>query len=60
MPTDEVLLKLLQRRASLEADVEDLKIRKTFLPPAEYAKEFERLMIELARTTREIRRRGKT
>ena len=35
---EHVLLKLLQRRSTLEADVEDLKIRKTFLPAAEYAK----------------------
>jgi hypothetical protein len=59
-PTDEVLLKLLQRRASLEADVEDLKIRKTFLPPAEYAKEFERIMIELATVSHDIRARAKS
>jgi hypothetical protein len=59
-PTDEVLLKLLQRRASLEADVEELKIRKTFLPPAEYAKEFERIMIELATVSHDIRARAKS
>jgi hypothetical protein len=59
-PTDEVLLKLLQRRTALEADVEDLKIRKTFLPPAEYAKEFERIMIELAKVSHDIRARAKT
>ena len=59
-PTDEVLLKLLQRRATLEADVEDLKIRKTFLPPAEYAKEFERIMIELAKVSHDIRARAKS
>jgi hypothetical protein len=59
-PTDEVLLKLLQRRATLEADVEDLKIRRTFLPAAEYAKEFERIMIELAKVSHDIRARTKT
>jgi len=59
-PTDEVLLKLLQRRAALEADVEDLKIRKTFLPPAEYTKEFERIMIELAKVSHDIRARAKS
>ena len=57
-PTDEVLLQLLQRRAALEAEVEDLKIRKSFLAPLEYQKEFERLMIELARVARDIRKRG--
>jgi hypothetical protein len=59
-PTDEVLLKLLQRKATLEAEVEDLKIRKTFLPGAEYAAEFERLMIELARVSRDVRDRVKS
>lgn len=59
-PTDEVLLKLLQRRATLEAEVEDLKIRKTFLPAAEYAQEFERIMIELAKVSHDIRERMRT
>jgi hypothetical protein len=56
-PTDEALVKLLQRRALLAADVDDLKIRKTFLAPDAYAKEFERLMIELARVSHDIRAR---
>lgn len=59
-PTDDVLLKLLQRRATLEADVEDLKIRRTFMPPADYAQEFERLMTGLARVSHDIRERTKT
>jgi hypothetical protein len=59
-PTDDVLLKLLQRRATLEAEVDDLKIRRTFLPADEYAREFERVMIELAKVSREIRERGRT
>lgn len=58
-PTDEVLLKLLQRKTMLEAEVEDLRIRKTFLAPAEYAKEFERIMIELAKVSHDIRSRTK-
>jgi hypothetical protein len=59
-PTDEVLLKLLQRRSTLEAEIEDLKIRRQFLPPAEYAKEFERLMIELSQVSHDVRARTKT
>ena len=59
-PTDEVLLKLLQRKTTLEAEVEDLKIRKSFLSREEYAKEFERIMIELARVSHDIRGRTKT
>lgn len=59
-PTDEVLLKLLQRKTTLEAEVDDLKIRKTFLSAVEYAQEFERLMIELAKVSHDIRARTKT
>jgi hypothetical protein len=59
-PTDEVLLKLLQRKSTLEAELEDLKIRRTFLTPPEYAKEFERLMIELAQASHDIRARAKS
>lgn len=59
-PTDDVLLKLLQRRATLESEAEDLKIRRTFMPRAEYAAEFERLMIEIAKVSRDIRARNKT
>jgi hypothetical protein len=59
-PTDEELLKLLQRKSLLEAEVEDLRIRRSFLPPEQYAKEFERVMIELAKVSRDIRLRKKT
>ena len=59
-PTDDVLLKLLQRRAMLEAEAEELKIRKTFLTGAEYSREFERIMIELARVSHDIRARMKS
>lgn len=59
-PTDEVLLKLLQKKATLEADVEDLKIRRAFLSREQYAQEFERLMIELAQVAHDIRARTKS
>jgi hypothetical protein len=59
-PTDEVLLKLLQRKATLEADVEDLKIRRAFLSRDQYVQEFERLMIELAQVSHDIRARTKS
>ncbi|MBA3298271.1 MAG: hypothetical protein H0U19_15205 [Acidobacteria bacterium] len=59
-PTDEDLLKLLQRKSLLEAEAEELKIRRRFLQATEYAREFERLMIELARVSSEIRKRRKT
>ena len=56
-PTDEVLVRLLQRQAVLTTEVDDLRIRKTFLAPDEYSREFERLMIELARVAHDIRAR---
>lgn len=59
-PTDEVLVELLHRRASLLAEVEELQIKKAFMPPPEYAREFERLMIALARLSRDIRARSGT
>ena len=60
LPTDEVLLKLLQRKSTLEAELEDLKIRRQFLTAPEYAKEFERLMVELAQVAHDIRQRTKS
>jgi hypothetical protein len=59
-PTDEVLVKLLQRRAGIEAELDELKIRRSFLRPAEYQQEFERLVVELARVNRDIRARVKS
>jgi hypothetical protein len=55
--TDPELVELLQRRVALEADVDELRSRKPLMPAADYAAEFERLMIDLARVSREIRRR---
>ena len=57
-PTDEVLLRLFQRKALLMVEVDELRIRRSFLAPAEYAREFERLMIELARVSQSIRARS--
>jgi hypothetical protein len=59
-PTDEVLVELLQRRASLNAEVEELQIKKAFMAPDEYVREFERIMLALARVARDIRARAKT
>lgn len=59
-PTDEVMLKLLQQRAALEAEAEELRVKKAFMQPFEYAAEFERVMIELAKVSRAIRGRAKS
>ena len=59
-PTDEELLTLLQKRASLQIDADELKQRRALMTPDEYDKEFERLMIALATVSRDIRRKQKT
>jgi hypothetical protein len=48
---------LFQRRAALEIEVDELRLRKPLMPPADYAREFERVMIDLARVSREIRQK---
>jgi hypothetical protein len=60
LPTDEELLALLQKRAALQIDLDDLKQRRQLMTPDEYQAEFERMMIDLARVSRDIRRRQKT
>ena len=57
-PTDEVLVELLHRRASLVAEVEELQVKKAFMSSDEFAREFERIMLALARVGREIRQRN--
>lgn len=59
-PTDEVLLALLQKRAALQIEGDDLKQRRQLMTPDEYQQEFEKLMLELARVSREIRNHQKT
>ena len=57
-PTDEVLVSLLQRRAALLAEAEELQIKKAFMSGDEYGRELERVMLALARVGREIRGRA--
>lgn len=57
-PTDEVLVELLQRKASLIAEAEELQVKKAFMAPDEYGREFERIMLALARVGRDIRARN--
>ena len=59
-PTDEELLQLLQKRAAIQIDVDELKQRRQLMTPAEYEKEFERIMVALATVSRDIRRKQKT
>ena len=59
-PTDEELLRLLQRRTTLQIEADELKMRRQLMTPEEYRDEFEKLMIALARVSRDIRNRQKT
>lgn len=56
--TDPDRAALLQRQRTLEAEAERLKGRKADTDPARWAEEWEALMIDLARVSRELRRRG--
>lgn len=49
--------KLLTQQQALTEQVDDLRRRQTTMPAAEYEREFERLMGELAVVSREVRRR---
>ncbi|MCA1615150.1 MAG: hypothetical protein LC795_20095 [Acidobacteria bacterium] len=52
-------LRLLRERERLEEEVEQLKSRKSRTPEAEYEAELEKLLVNLARVSRSIRRGGK-
>jgi hypothetical protein len=52
---DTALAALLKRQADLEAQVEALRGRKASLNPDEYDAELERLLVELARISQQIR-----
>jgi hypothetical protein len=51
---------LIGRRNTLEAELDELKRKKSFMPTDDYARELERLVIDIARTSREIRLRTKS
>ncbi len=55
---DSQLAELYRRRAALEAEIEGLKAKKTDMPEQEYLDQLEKLAVELARVSREIRSRS--
>jgi hypothetical protein len=55
---DSRLTSLEHERTTIEAQITNLKSRKTQLPEAEYQTELERLLVQLARIAREIRLRS--
>ncbi|MGE3273824.1 MAG: hypothetical protein AB7O67_01845 [Vicinamibacterales bacterium] len=52
------LAALLRRRRELETEAEQLKLQKDGMPADAWAAEFERLMVELARVSKEIREKS--
>jgi hypothetical protein len=55
---DPAISELIARRDVLEGDVEDLKRKRSFMPAEDYARELERLLVDLARISRRIRARS--
>ena len=52
---DPALAELVRRRDGLEAEIEELKLKRDGMPAADYQREMERLLLDLARVSREIR-----
>jgi hypothetical protein len=55
LPSDSALADLFKRRAELESQVEALKARKDTMPAEQYDAELERLLVEIARISAQIR-----
>jgi hypothetical protein len=53
--SDVALAALVRRRTELESELEILKARKAELPPEQYDAELERVLLELARVSQQIR-----
>ena len=55
LPSNAALAELVKRRAELEAQIEALKARKDTMPADQYDSELERLLVEMARVSAQIR-----
>jgi hypothetical protein len=55
LPSDTALAGLMRRRAELETLLEELKARKESTPPDQYDADLEKLLVELARISAQIR-----
>lgn len=51
---------LIGRRNTLEIELDELRRKKGFMPDADYARELERVILDIARVSRDIRRRIKS
>ncbi|MGH7575377.1 MAG: hypothetical protein ACREM1_09680 [Longimicrobiales bacterium] len=57
---DPAVAVLVSRRDQLELQLDELKRKRSFMPPGDYEQELERVLIEIARVSREIRRKAKS
>ena len=55
LPSDTALAGLMRRRADLEMQLEELKARKESTPPDQYDADLEKLLVEIARLSAQIR-----
>jgi hypothetical protein len=55
---DPELAALLKQQRNLEAQAEELKLKKGDVPPGEWQSTYEKLMLELARVSQEIRKKS--
>jgi len=55
LPSDTALAGLMRRRADLETQLEELKARKESTPPDQYDADLEKLLVEIARISAQIR-----
>jgi hypothetical protein len=55
LPADAAQAQLVRRRAALEAQLDELKARKESMAADQYAAALEKLLIEIARLSAEIR-----
>ncbi|MPZ17046.1 MAG: hypothetical protein GEV06_03900 [Luteitalea sp.] len=57
---DPTVAVLVSRRDQLELELDELKRKRSFMPPGDYEQELERVLIDIARVSREIRRKAKS
>jgi hypothetical protein len=55
---DAALSELLARRDALENALDELKRKKSFMPSEDYARELERVLVDIARLSKQIRSRS--
>jgi hypothetical protein len=55
LPADTALAGLVRRRADLETQLEELKARKESTPPDQYDADLEKILVEIARLSAQIR-----